>query len=91
MKVELPEKEFDVLLLHVQTKAAIFGDYILAGEGSRYSHLSFILASYGAILESRLAQVHYFVECTAVTKMEQEYFKRWFAVVSWLDYHQCKV
>ena len=47
MKVELPNKEFDVLLLHVQTKAAIFGDYILAGEGSRcplfWLHMELIL------------------------------------------------
>ena len=35
----------------------MFGDYILAGYGSRHSHSSFVLASYDSSLETRLAQV----------------------------------
>ena len=91
MKTELPLKELDVLLLHLQTKAIMFGDYILAGHDSRHSHSSFVFASYDSTLETGLAQVQFFLECTVVTRVEREYVKKWFAIVSLFDHHLCKV
>lgn len=49
------------------------------------------MASYDSTVETRLAQVQYFVECTVLTRVEREYVKKWFAVVSLFDHHQCKV
>ena len=57
MKAEPSLKDFDIYIYTYKTKAVMFGNYILAGYGSRHYHSSFVLASYDSSLETRLAQV----------------------------------
>ena len=91
MKAELPLKDFDILRLHLQTKAIMFGDYILAGHDRRHSHSSFVLGSYDSTLEPDYHRYNFFLECTVVTRVEREYYKKWFAVVSLFDHPLFKV
>ena len=41
---ELPSTDFDVSVLHNETKSVLIGEYVYGACGSRHSHSSFVLA-----------------------------------------------
>ena len=69
----------------------MINDCLFWGNDSQHLHCSHVLATHQGSSEVQLAVIHYFVECQIITDLTNQSWKKYFAVVSWFEPHQCKV
>ena len=91
LEAELPSTDFDVLMLHNETKSVLIGEYVYGACGSRHSHSSFVLAKTNENSPLQLAMIHAFIQCIVVKRENLEKLKKWFAIASFFEPHQCHV
>ena len=86
----LDENSYTVLILSQRTKALLLKDFVIGAKGSRHSQSSIVLAN-RTNSEVGLAQILFFAECVAISKVDGHHTKLWVAAVSWFMDHPCKV
>ena len=85
----LARNTFQVLVLCNRAKALLFNEIVIGARESRHAHSSVVLAK-NSCEEVALAEILFFIQCTAHLNENNKNTQLWVAAVSWFMDHPCK-
>lgn len=82
---------YRILVLSRRAKALLVQNVIIGAEGTRHTKSSFVLAKNSTTNSVCLAEIVFFLHCTAISNTTNSHTRRWVAAVKWYMDHPCRV
>lgn len=85
----LQSGSYRIVVLSRRTKALLVQNFIIGAEGSRHTKSSLVLAKNPTTNSVCLAEIVFFLDCTAISNTTNCHTRRWVAAVKWYMDHPC--